>query len=198
MEAGRKGGRRDRGSFDRMYIKERKKLSVSGRDIVQDVEMFMNEKKEKPVVFVDYLQILSSCTGNRNATERQKNDENINELSGLSNKYDLAVFVISSLNRESYREEQRPLRMDSFKETGGIEYSASVILGLQPRNIRQPKFNYEQEMSKDIRELEIVFLKQRYGISGMKANVSVDFFCIERSLHRKRSIWEKNSPKCFT
>ena len=164
------------GSFDRMYIKERKKLSVSGRDIVQDVEMFMNEKKEKPVVFVDYLQILSSCTGNRNATERQKNDENINELSGLSNKYDLAVFVISSLNRESYREEQRPLRMDSFKETGGIEYSASVILGLQPRNIRQPKFNYEQEMSKDIRELEIVFLKQRYGISGMKANVSVAFF----------------------
>lgn len=84
--------------------------------------------------------------------------------------------MISSLNRESYREEQRPLRMDSFKETGGIEYSASVILGLQPRNIRQPKFNYEQEMSKDIRELEIVFLKQRYGISGMKANVSVDFF----------------------
>lgn len=39
-------------------------------------------------------------------------------------KYDLAVFVISSLNRESYREEQRSLRMDSFKETGGIEYSA--------------------------------------------------------------------------
>lgn len=65
-------GKEISGSFDKMYIKERKKLSVSGRDIVQDVEMFMNEKKEKPVVFVDYLQILSSCTGNRNATERQK------------------------------------------------------------------------------------------------------------------------------
>ena len=149
-----KVGKEISGNFDKMYIKERKKLSVSGRDIVQDVEMFMNEKKEKPVVFVDYLQILSSCTENRNATERQKNDENINELSGLSNKYDLAVFVISSLNRESYREEQKSLRMDSFKETGGIEYSASVILGLQPRNIRQPKFNYEQEMSKEIREQE--------------------------------------------
>ena len=184
------------GSFDRMYIKERKKLSVSGRDIVQDVEMFMNEKKEKPVVFVDYLQILSSCTGNRNATERQKNDENINELSGLSNKYDLAVFVISSLNRESYREEQRPLRMDSFKETGGIEYSASVILGLQPRNIRQPKFNYEQEMSKDIRELEIVFLKQRYGISGMKANVSVDFFA-SKDLYTEKGASGKKQPKMF-
>ena len=182
------------GSFDRMYIKERKK--VSGRDIVKEVEMFMNEKKEKPVVFVDYLQILSSCTGNRNATERQKNDENINELSGLSNKYDLAVFVISSLNRESYREEQRPLRMDSFKETGGIEYSASVILGLQPRNIRQPKFNYEQEMSKDIRELEIVFLKQRYGISGMKANVSVDFLHRKIFTQKKEHLGKKQ-PKMF-
>lgn len=30
-------------------------------------------------------------------------------------------------------------------------------------------------MSKEVREQEIVFLKQRYGISGMKANVSVDF-----------------------
>ena len=53
-----KVGKEISGSFDKMYIKERKKLSVSGRDIVQDVEMFMNEKKEKPVVFVDYLQIL--------------------------------------------------------------------------------------------------------------------------------------------
>ena len=177
-----------------MYIKERKKLSVSGRDIVQDVEMFMNEKKEKPVVFVDYLQILSSCTGNRNATERQKNDENINELSGLSNKYDLAVFVISSLNRESYREEQKSLRMDSFKETGGIEYSASVILGLQPRNIRQPKFNYEQEISKEIREQEIVFLKQRYGISGMKANVSVDFHAA-KDLYTEKGAFGKKSAQ---
>ena len=128
------------------------------------------------------------------ATERQKNDENINELSGLSNKYDLAVFVISSLNRESYREEQRSLRMDSFKETGGIEYSASVILGLQPRNIRQPKFNYEQEMSKEVREQEIVFLKQRYGISGMKANVSVDFHAAKDLYTEKGASGKKSAP----
>ena len=147
-----KVGKEISGSFDKMYIKERKKLSVSGRDIVQDVEMFMNEKKEKP------------------------------------------VFVISSLNRESYREEQRSLRMDSFKETGGIEYSASVILGLQPRNIRQPKFNYEQEMSKEVREQEIVFLKQRYGISGMKANVSVDFHAAKDLYTEKGASGKKSAP----
>ena len=84
--------------------------------------------------------------------------------------------------------------MDSFKETGGIEYSASVILGLQPRNIRQPKFNYEQEMSKEIREQEIVFLKQRYGISGMKANVSVDFHAA-KDLYTEKEHSGKNQLK---
>lgn len=31
-------------------------------------------------------------------------------------------------------------------------------------------------MSKDVRELEIVFLKQRYGRTGQNANVPVDFY----------------------
>lgn len=162
--------------YTSLYIKSRKKISFSARDIIQDVERFINEKKCQPVIFVDYLQILSSCSENRNATERQKNDENINALSSLSNKHGLAIFIISSLNRESYRDEQRPLRMDSFKETGSIEYSASVILGLQPRNIRLTGFNYEAEMSKDARELELVFLKQRYGASGMRSSVPLDFY----------------------
>lgn len=162
--------------YNCLYIKERNKVAFSARDIIQDTEQFIREKKQRPILFVDYLQILSSCSDSRTMTERQKNDENINALSALSNKYGLAVFIISSLNRESYRDEQRPLRMDSFKETGSIEYSASVILGMQPRNIRHPGFNYEVEMSKDARELELVFLKQRYGASGMQANVSLDFY----------------------
>lgn len=162
--------------YNCLYIKERNKVAFSARDIIQDTEQFIREKKQRPILFVDYLQILSSCSDSRTMTERQKNDENINALSALSNKYGLAVFIISSLNRESYRDEQRPLRMDSFKETGSIEYSASVILGMQPRNIRHPGFNYEVEMSKEARELELVFLKQRYGASGLQANVSLDFY----------------------
>lgn len=179
--------------YKNLYIREREKISFSGQDIIQDTELFMKEKKKKPVVFVDYLQILSSSSGNRNATERQKNDENINALSSLSNKHGLAVFVISSLNRESYKDTQRPLRMDSFKETGGIEYSASVILGMQPRNIHQPRFNYEMEMSKEARELEIVFLKQRYGVSGIRANVNVDFYAAKDLYVEKGVSGRKNT-----
>ena len=128
------------------------------------------------MVFVDYLQILSACASTRGTADKQRNDENINVLSSLSNKYDMAVFVISSLNRESYRNAQKPIQLDSFKETGGIEYSASVILGLQLRNIEIVGAMHESAMSSPVRKLELVFLKQRYGMTGTGANVALDFY----------------------
>ena len=88
----------------------------------------------------------------------------------------MAVFVISSLNRESYRNAQKPIQLDSFKETGGIEYSASVILGLQLRNIEIMGAMHESAMSGPVRKLELVFLKQRYGMTGTGANVALDFY----------------------
>lgn len=162
--------------YKKLYVKEREKIIFSAEDIIKDVEKFIDETNEKPVVFIDYLQILSACSSSRNMTEKQKNDENINVLSSLSNKHDLVVFVISSLNREAYKNAQKPMQMDSFKETGGIEYSASVILGLQLRNVQLAGIDHEGEMSKAARKLELVFLKQRYGVTGSGANVSLDFY----------------------
>ena len=169
-------GERISSRYSQLYIKERKQISFSAEDVIADVERFMEQTGKKPVVFVDYLQILSACTFGRNQADKQRTDENINALSSLSNKHDMAVFVISSLNRESYKNTQKPLQMDSFKETGGIEYSASVILGLQSRKLQNENYDHEAEMSKDMRELEIVFLKQRYGRTGQNANVPVDFY----------------------
>lgn len=162
--------------YEKLYIKERDKISFSAEDIVADVEKFMEETGSKPVVFVDYLQILSACASTRGTADKQRNDENINVLSSLSNKYDMAVFVISSLNRESYRNAQKSIQLDSFKETGGIEYSASVILGLQLRNIEIIGAMHESAMSSPVRKLELVFLKQRYGMTGTGANVALDFY----------------------
>lgn len=169
-------GKRISSRYSQLYLKEREKISFSAEDVIADVEYFMEQTGKKPVVFVDYLQILSACTFSRNQADKQRTDENINALSSLSNKHDMAVFVISSLNRESYKNTQKPLQMDSFKETGGIEYSASVILGLQSRKLQNENYDHEAEMSNNVRELEIVFLKQRYGKTGQSATVPVDFY----------------------
>ena len=46
----------------------------------------------------------------------------------MSRDLDVPVIVVSSFNRESYTQ---PVSMASFKESGGIEYSCDVLIGLQ-------------------------------------------------------------------
>ena len=83
------------------------------------------------------------------------------------------VFVISSLNRSSY---SGSISIDSFKESGGIEYGADVLLGLQPAGMTETldglnDTKAKAEAGRIVRELkaakdrpcEIVVLKNRNG-----------------------------------
>lgn len=75
----------------------------------------------------------------------------------------LPVILISSLNRNSYG---GPMTISAFKETGGIEYSADLLLGLQFRACRKKSFDQDKERAKSPREVELTILKSRYGSSG--------------------------------
>lgn len=159
-----------------LYIRVQNTSVFSAETLCQDTEKFINETGLLPVVFVDYLQYLSPRDGNRSMTDKQKNDDNIRELKNLSIRYSLPVVVISSLNRDAYRDERKPLKMDAFKETGDIEYTAATIFGLQFRGLKEQDFEKEKEMSQKVRKLELVCLKQRYGMSGPGASVMLDFY----------------------
>ena len=50
-------------------------------------------------------------------------------LKQLANRLQTPVIAISSLSRACYNE---TIKMSSFKESGGIEYGADVLLGIQP------------------------------------------------------------------
>ena len=41
--------------------------------------------------------------------------------------------------------------MNAFKESGGIDYSADVLLGLQARGAGRPGFQIDEEKRKDPR-----------------------------------------------
>ena len=79
-----------------------------------------------PVVVIDYLQILSPAEVR--ASDKQNTDKNVTELKRLSRDYQIPVIGISSFNRENYNS---PVSMTSFKESGAIEYSSDVLIGLQ-------------------------------------------------------------------
>ena len=129
-------------------------------DIEKKVKDFEEEYLEAPVVFIDYLQILK-FDGDK--TDKQNIDEAITELKSLSVKYHIPVIVISSLNRNSYREK---ISMEAFKESGGIEYGCDKIFGLQFVGQGSNGFDVNIAKSLDTRDIELIVLKNRTGRTG--------------------------------
>lgn len=80
-----------------------------------------------PVVFIDYLQLLTLTDTTQN-TDKQKMDIAVHALKDISRDYKIPVVAISSMNRASYNDS---LNMASFKESGLIEYTADVLLALE-------------------------------------------------------------------
>ena len=80
----------------------------------------------RPVVLIDYLQILAPS--DVRMTDKQNMDKAVLELKRMSRDMKIPVVVVSSLNRANYTE---PINTTAFKESGAIEYTADVILGLQ-------------------------------------------------------------------
>lgn len=158
----------------RLFIIERdiNTDAFSAKDILDDVESFRKKTGENPVVFVDYLQILISSADKTHKTEKQIVDENIQNLWLVANQNQIPVFVISSVNRDSY---SKSISFSSFKESGGIEFTADVVLGMQfsvlhgRKSEEKQAFNPDEEKGRDPRRVEVIVLKQRYGKSGSNA-----------------------------
>lgn len=148
-----------------LYIIERSDEICSAENIKEIVlkQMRSFPENKKPVVIVDYLQILSGDSGSRFVSDKSVVDSNIRVFTSLATEQHLPVLVVSAFNRSNYRYE---VSMESFKESGSIEYSADVILGMQLSAIRTKDFDINKEKSKTPRDVELVILKQRYGSSG--------------------------------
>lgn len=117
----------------------------------------------KPVVVIDYLQILAPYS--ERATDKQNTDKAVMELKRISRDYKLPVIGISSFNRANYRE---AVTMEAFKESGAIEYSSDVLIGLQFKGAGGKNFSYREAMNEDPRNVELVVLKNRNGKTGEK------------------------------
>lgn len=151
----------------------------SAKQVAENVQSFIakNPEGKKPVVMIDYLQILPpeprNPRDNSKATrsERQIIDDKLEAMLSLVDEAEIPVVLISSLSRAYYK---KYLQMDSFKDSGGIEYSADVLLGLQfsachdeeGNPVDEHSWNLETEKAKHPREVEILILKQRYGSTG--------------------------------
>ena len=108
-----------------LYIKEGLQ-SIGPAEIRADIERHQRMTGRAPVVMVDYLQILKSP--DTRMTDKQKTDENVVAMKRISRDYNVPVIGVSSFNRDNY---MTPVNMSAFKESGALEYTSDILIGLQ-------------------------------------------------------------------
>ena len=116
-----------------------------------------------PIIIIDYLQILAPYS--EKMTDKQNTDKAVMELKRIGRDFKASVIGISSFNRSSYKE---AVTMEAFKESGAIEYSSDVLIGLQLKGAGTNGFDVTKAKASECREVELVILKNRNGATGKK------------------------------
>ena len=123
---------------------------------------------KKVLLVLDYLQIIPAGPDAPEDT-RARIDWNLSELRRLSRDLKSPVLVISSENREGWKENKKP-SLAALKESGGIEYTADGVICLWRDKEESDR------MTKDFNRLtvrvEAHVLKNR---NGELAKVKLDF-----------------------
>ena len=143
--------------------------SIDADDIRKIVETYEYEIGTLPVVFVDYLQILKAH--DIHMTDKQAVDYNVLRLKQMSRDYRIPVIALASMNRMSYSD---VISMVAIKESGAIEYTSDVCIGLQMAAMDEVTKGKQGKQEKQVRqlkakfkrEMQAVIMKQRNGAIG--------------------------------
>ncbi len=173
-----------RPTAERLFIYEGN-FNTTVKDIESKINSHISLTGNKPVVIIDYLQVVQSEIVNM--SDKALIDSMVTTLKRVSRNLFIPIFVISSLNRANY---QNPMSYESFKESGSIEYTADVLLGLQysivheiqglgEKKITQKRAEMKKAISGDKednyrRDIELVALKNRSGKQTF--NISFSFY----------------------
>ena len=134
---------------------------IGAEQIRETVKQHILFTGNTPVVIIDYLQILAPYSDR--ATDKQNTDKAVMELKRISRDFKTPVIGISSFNRANYKE---AVTMEAFKESGAIEYSSDILIGLQLKGAGKKDFDANEAKKKSPREIELVILKNRNGSTG--------------------------------
>jgi len=110
-----------------------------------------------PVIILDYLQ---NVQVDGKGSEREQVNAVVRMLQGKIEQHGIPVLAISSVSRDKYGQ---PLRLDSLKESGLIEYATSVAIALQFRAVHSEGYDEKKERSKPEQHMELYILKERFG-----------------------------------
>ena len=138
-------------------------------DLLRIIRPFCNDKNKSPVVCVDYLQIIPPSNDVKLNSDKARIDDIVHKLKTFQRETNTTFIVISSFNRMNYFQQ---VSFESFKESGGIEYSSDVVWALQmfvansikPGSpLSESRKKFDDAKLRQPRQLHLKCLKNRQG-----------------------------------
>ena len=137
----------------------------SADDLLNLLRPLCTKGGKAPVVCIDYLQIIPHNKDNI----KLGIDDTVRKLKKFQRDTNTTFIVISSFNRTNYNQS---VSFESFKESGGIEYSADVVWALQlyimnqfkgGADISQTRKKIDDAKKHQPRQIHLKCLKNRQG-----------------------------------
>ena len=136
------------------------------------------------LIIIDYLQLMSSASNNRNDGRVQEISEITRGLKSIAKELNIPIIALSQLSRQvEQREDKRP-QLSDLRESGTIEQDSDVVIfiyresyyleRLEPiRKSEEDDLKYNERVSRwqqltndNYNKAEIIIAKQRHGPIG--------------------------------
>lgn len=127
--------------------------NITIEKITSVIERHIDLTGNIPVVLIDYLQLIAP--EDARLSDKQIIDKTMLELKRITRDYNIPIVLISSVNRESYKgKKDASISMASFKESGSIEFTSSIVIALEVE---------KEDTEKKTRDIKLSVLKNRKG-----------------------------------
>lgn len=147
------------------YINER---NFQGRLLAKKEGKENIHENDLKIIFIDYLQILNDSSTNPLKSTKDKISNITATLKGLALELNVAIVLLSQLNREMTKEKDKRPSMDQLKDSGSIEQDADKVYLLHREEYYQTKdASIPPEVKNAVKGIaEIIIDKQRNGTTG--------------------------------
>ncbi|MEA4925051.1 MAG: DnaB-like helicase C-terminal domain-containing protein [Syntrophomonadaceae bacterium] len=155
-----RAGMEDYGQYaDKIYIIEGTEYT-NADEVSNILSRHIRITGNRPVIIVDYLQALASPKSEAYPNSLPRT---LTKLKRISRDYRTPVLAVSTIDLDH---NQRPIVIETFKESDFIVNSSDVLIGLQVKGAGSTDFDFYQVMNQNPRKSELKVLKNRNGALG--------------------------------
>ncbi|MGN0867150.1 MAG: replicative DNA helicase [Oligosphaeraceae bacterium] len=122
----------------------------------------MVEKNKVQVLFIDYLQLITISSTNRNASRENDVARISGALKSLAKELNIPIVVLAQVNRAAEQGDGQP-KLSNLRESGAIEQDADVVALLHRNRDEQYAQGTDQSSGLDA---VLIIAKNRNGMTG--------------------------------